>query len=96
MNLNEIIGRRVHAQLAQPARVVLDQRNFPGHGSIRADAVEGVVRGVESGYITIDADAVYTPDDDARVPGEMGLPAYAQTLTLMHPLKHLGSIQLMD
>lgn len=83
--MKSLINRYVHIRFANPAGLVEP-------GRTRADLVDhvdGVLVGVEDGFVRIDADVVYIRRERD---GKMYTEAVKHRCTLAHPAKYIASI----
>jgi hypothetical protein len=94
--MNELIGKDVHAALSHTGRVVL--RGFDDTGSVRIDALDGVLERVDNGFATFRTSAVYVHPDDGitKPPDFRGLPGYVHEAIFIHPVKYIASISSLE
>lgn len=94
IRLSDLVGRRVHVQLERPARVFFDEK-FMGMYSVKVDAVDGIVGGMQEDRLTLKADALYTAEVQSEEEGSIGDIPFLQKTTLLLPVKNIGSVQLI-
>lgn len=87
MKLDDLIGKKLHVQFAQPARVKVTST---ATNTWRVDGVDAVLRDLASGYATFEVTLLFGPDFDNGECLHLD-----DVMTLMHPIKHLGSVQVL-
>lgn len=96
-NMTELVGKEVHAAFSHTGRVVLGG-NFENMGSVRIDALDGILERVENGFATFRTSTVYVHPDDGLTKEDdfHGLPGYTHHATFIHPVKYIASISSSD
>lgn len=90
--LAAFFNKRVHAQFSHPARVYLGDAH-PDHGSVRVEAIDGVLKGLSEEFVTFEVERVFPSQGDVRrQPDETGLQPYVHRCVIVQPTKYLGSV----
>lgn len=91
-HLRGLLNKAVHITFRRTLRANLN-RNFAAFGSVRIDAVDGVIVKLSSGCATIEVENVYSSHSEFHIdPSDLGLRGYAHRCTMVQPLSYLGAV----
>lgn len=90
-HLRNLVDKTLHITFQRPVRVNL-MRIHSAHGSVRIDAVDGMLTRVSSGSATIEVETVYACREDVPDSCMIGLQGFVHHCTIVHPISFLGSV----